>query len=129
VKHLPWAMLDTVKVKYNERLGNKPNVWSDPERHAVGFYFYTAIEGLYQIQISSAKAEVLFTGTQTCFKGINYFEYDLAFDTNIINVHAQTLKKRDDGKYYLPPGKYDLEFTGPDAIKHRATFEILKKGD
>lgn len=129
VKNLPWAMLDTVKVKYNERLGNKPNVWSEPARHVVGFYFYTATAGIYHVKISSAKAEVLFTGTQTCSKGINYFEYDLALNTNISNVNAQALKKRDDGKYYLPPGKYDLEFTGPDAIKHRAAFEILKRGE
>ena len=126
VKDKNWVTFDIDKIIYNKHLGNKSFSYSTPNTKKINIAFYTQEAALYDIHILSTQGELLYTTTHQAVNGINILNYDLSINQTIKQVNQQPLQTRDDGKYYLPIGKYQIEFISPKGEKHIQTFEITE---
>ena len=132
VKNDKWFVFDIDKIKYNGNLGNKSFSYSEPQAQKVFMHFYTSIPGEYEIRILSMNEQVLYTASKKVNQGMNYFEYDLSVNTGFNKLEQFSIKKRDDGKYYLPVGKYKVEWNAKTIIQGTGnaiiskTFEIIE---
>jgi hypothetical protein len=126
VKDKNWVTFDIDKIIYNKHLGNKSFSYSTPNTQKINIAFYTQEAALYDIHILSTQGELLYSTTHQAVNGINILNYDLSINQTIKQVNQQPLQTRDDGKYYLPIGKYQIEFISPKGEKHIQTFEITE---
>ncbi len=112
---------DLGKVKYNSRWGNAWNKWRKPQITKIKIPFYTNSTGNMAISIKTEKGLLLKNLQHASSKGLNYVEYDLSFmgsnakdyEKYLNSIQKEgdeiVLKKSDDDKWYLKPGKYEVE--------------------
>lgn len=133
IKNKEAMVFEIEKITYNENLGNKSFSYTEPRSRKIEIAFFAKVAGIYDIEILSSKRQVLFTASQKVVEGINFFEYDLSINQGLDMIDGKLLQKRDDGKFYLPIGKYSIELH-PDNKKQegfskdlKGTFEIVEQ--
>jgi photosystem II stability/assembly factor-like uncharacterized protein len=127
VRNEKWHVFDIDKIKYNNNLGNKSYSYSKPQTEKVTMFFYTSEPGVYRFSVLKKDEQVLFTSSKQVQQGMNYIEYDLSINSGVENVDQKLIQKRDDGKYYLPVGNYQVEWSTTDLASEKGHSAIIYK--
>ncbi|WP_199271551.1 glycosyl hydrolase [Cellulophaga sp. L1A9] len=114
-------------IKYSTRWGSSWSTWGEPQTPGLDLSFFTNTpETLEASILASNGVEVSNTSIQTD-KGFNLLSYDLAFSKSGKSAYLKKvkteLKEANNGKTYLPKGKYTVKLTGK-GIKEVIAFEI-----
>ena len=105
-----------ITIDHSTRWGNRRSEWSEFNTPEQDFIFYLARASTINWTVSSDTL-VLYTGTGDFGKGINYIEYDLTVGSAFENYYLDYIQRTgqmevpdaaDNGKYYLPVGRYNL---------------------
>ncbi len=104
-------IFDLKDVKISSHWGNNKNNWLEPVEPEFEISFYSLKPGTKIIQIKTNKGSVLRKLTVKAEKGFNFETYDLTFSEKGLKGYKKEFKdvrveKKDNGKYYLPKGKY-----------------------
>jgi photosystem II stability/assembly factor-like uncharacterized protein len=100
--------------------------------------FFVKSDGLTTIKVKTEKGILLKTIIDTSEAGLNYLNYDISIDSSdvtgyekdLINTKGKkssTIQKADDGKFYLLPGKYKIEFSDKSGNKANTSFILNDK--
>ncbi len=112
-KNTDVAILDLKTVSFSSRWGNKRFEFSKVNEPKFKIPFYSKNNQIVTLKIKSENDLVLFTKDIQTEKGINFYDYDLSISEKMqkkLLKKDKTLKikKRKNGKYYLPKGKYKV---------------------
>ncbi len=128
------------KMTFNKNWGKKRGAWSEPRVPGLQIVVYLKETGEFELQVQTATGKTLKHWQYNGVAGLNYIEYDLTFETrnksilemelSELNKKETTVKTAEDGKIYLPAGKYkinvilnfqtattDLEIVAPEKLK------------
>lgn len=110
---------EKISIFYRERWGSRSASWTEYAQPSVSFPVYTGSAGQARLQVY---ADSLMVSDQDIKleKGLSYYTYNLEMNESstepLKNLMIQRkpdanpqIKKADNGKYYLPPGKYKLK--------------------
>ncbi|GAB4335391.1 MAG: hypothetical protein OHK0038_13040 [Flammeovirgaceae bacterium] len=103
--------------------GNKSwSKWLGIKEPFLQIPLYTQLNGEVNFSVKTDKGTVLQTWKDTLEAGLNYAQYDLSFQENVLDIYKSELKehkanegkeivlqKSDNSKYYVWSGKYTLE--------------------
>ena len=107
------------KVTFNSFWGKKRSEWNDPVETSRDIIFFTKSAGEYQLKIMDENGKTMKSMNVNTSKGLNYQSYDFTAD------QKKDLTKAENGKYYLPAGKYVLKITGNGASTEKE-FEVAE---
>jgi hypothetical protein len=92
-----------------------------------------------KIEIKTEKGFTARTINADAKKGLNYFDYDIALDSSLVSDYQKSwndnrgkdedelkLEKKDSGRYYLAPGKYEVVITDARGTTVKKEFSIVK---
>jgi hypothetical protein len=95
--------------------------------------------GKLKIEIKTEKGLTIRTISEDAKKGLNYYSFDLALDSNLLSDYQKAyndskgkdddelkLIRKDSGKYYLAAGKYTAVFTDAGGATVKKEFVITK---
>jgi hypothetical protein len=127
------------KVRYSSRWGGKGSLFSPTREPEMQLPFYVAKGGNMVIAIKTDKGDILKQMTYNADKGLNFATYDGSIDNGSAKAYEDYLNKgdkkkespvelkpADNGKYYLQPGKYEIEFS-KDGSSESTTLEIFSR--
>ncbi len=101
-------------IDFSPRWGSKFSAWGEVNEPKVTLHFYSPQSGKATITISSEEGKELQQFTEEAIKGLNVLEYDLSISekgSRILEKKDEKIKKVENGKYYLPKGKYKVSAT------------------
>lgn len=114
-------------IKHSNRWGNSRSTWGKPQTPGLDLSFYTSKSGTYEAIIVAENGIAASSTSINADKGFNVLSYDLAFSKsgkiNYLKQVKTELKEANDGKTYLPKGKYEMQING-NGIKEKIPFEI-----
>ena len=100
-----------LKMRHSSYWGRQRNSWSEARTPNTTITVYAKDGGDYQWEIHNANKKVLHQGKGTFSAGLNYISYDLSIYPQGLKAwknKKQAPKTADNGKVYLPKGKYTL---------------------
>lgn len=124
------------KITFNKNWGNKTYTWGEYLIPKLEIPYYSNESKSIDLKIKSESGVTLFEKKILADRGLNYFNYDLQTDSislsNLFtkekalrNKSINLIEKKENGKYYLIPGKYLLElFDGRERTSR--IFEIIE---
>lgn len=123
-KDIEIAVLESER--HSNRWGNVSSSWSKPREPEMKISYYSNQGGDMLLQVTSEENIVLNEWNITVDRGFNFETFDLSFSDkgyhNFIKKNKKTkIKKRDNGKFYLPKGKYKVSIEGSSQ-----QFEVTK---
>ncbi len=101
----------TAKMRHSSYWGRQRNSWSEARTPNTTITVYAKDGGDYQWEIHNANKKVLHQGKGNFSAGLNYISYDLSISPQGLKAwknKKQAPKTADNGKVYLPKGKYTL---------------------
>ena len=101
----------TAKMRHSPYWGRQRNSWSEARTPNTTITVYAKDGGDYQWEIHNANKKVLHQGKGNFSAGLNYISYDLSIYPQGLKAwknKKQAPKTADNGKVYLPKGKYTL---------------------
>jgi photosystem II stability/assembly factor-like uncharacterized protein len=118
----PVALLTPRPIKHRSDWGNNWSKWLESKLPHVDVVVYAnSVQSFSSLNISLADTLVIYTFSSASLKpGLNYFSYDLTISEAMVKPlqdainkgkdaqDAIRLKRADNGKYYLPKGKYTV---------------------
>lgn len=109
-------VFDIEKVRHSPRWGSSWSSWASPNEPSRPLNFYAGNSGTAAIQVKTAKGAVVYSSTTQADKGFNAYTYELNLTENGRNAYLREnkdarIEKRQNGKYYLPAGSYQVEVT------------------
>jgi photosystem II stability/assembly factor-like uncharacterized protein len=115
---------DDASANFSKHWGTKPDFWSEAKDPEVRFSYYVKEPSDLYVRIKSWGGTVLYAETLKAKKGINHYDYSLQIESNYKDAFTKELwdqmdsakpeylpEVAENGKYYLIPGTYDVEFT------------------
>ena len=124
------------KIKFNPSWGDKYSPWDKPEEPKVEIAFYSNKYARAEI-IVEAGGVVLAKYVDEVEKGLNYFDYNLVCENKAKEDYEEylnelkrdddgiiKLKKADNGKIYLKPGKYQVTIS-IEGAKISSCIEVI----
>lgn len=115
------------KIKHSSRWGSSWSTWGKPQTPGLDITFYTTKTGVYNATIVAENGIPVSATTINADNGFNVLSYDLAFSKSGKSAYLKKvkteLKEANDGKTYLPKGKYEINIEG-NGIKEKVPFEI-----
>ena len=118
-------------ITYSSRWGMIPNNWTKATKPELEIPFYLKATGKTIIRIKTDNNLTLKEFIDESERGLNYVKYDLSIDSIVSSNYQQYLneiKKKDDKeikikitdnkKYYLQPGKYNIEIETANGTKN-----------
>ncbi|MDX1470049.1 MAG: glycosyl hydrolase [Flavobacteriaceae bacterium] len=111
-------------VRHSSRWGSSWGQWSDAFEPSISIGYYLGKSSKNSIQIKGESGLVLFSKEVEGDNGFNYESYDLSISEKkakeLMKENKKLkLKAAQNGKYYLPQGKYHIEMNG-----EKTQFEI-----
>lgn len=114
-------------IQHSGRWGNSFSSWSEPSTPGLDIVFYSGKPGKYTAKVFSSDGTEVSSTALEADKGLNIMSYDVAFSkagkSAYLKKNKKELKEADNGKTYLPPGKYSIEISGQGASE-KVEFEI-----
>ena len=95
----------------SSRWGSKFSQWGEIYEPQVNLQVFTPEEGKVSISIQTEGGKELNSITVDASKGINIVKYDASISEkgkDLLSKDDKKLKKAENGKYYLPEGKYKI---------------------
>ena len=108
------TVFDVSPVRHSSRWGSSRNQWSDAFEPEMTIEFYSNVSGNKNIKILSENEEEIFSFSANVDKGFNYVNYNLELSEKgkkaLVKANSKLeIQKANNGKYYLPKGKYTVE--------------------
>lgn len=118
------VLFDVESMRFSGRWGNSRGTWYDAYEPSKTIAFYTNTKGEKTIKILSESNIELNSINVNADKGFNYADYDLTLTESAKaelskDDSSLEIKKADNGKYYLPKGKYTVQIDS-----EKTTLEI-----
>ncbi len=114
-------------IKHSNKWGNGTRTWTKPETPGIDLTFYTTNTGSYKAKISTNNGQEVSATEVNADRGFNILSYDVAFSKGgklaYLKKYKKELKEAQDGKTYLPKGKYTIEISG-NGDSGKQGFEI-----
>ncbi|WP_052188206.1 sialidase family protein [Cellulophaga sp. Hel_I_12] len=115
------------KIKHSSRWGSARGSWGRAQTPGVDLTFYVSKSGMYDATIIAENGISVSTTSINADKGLNVLSYDLAFSksgkSNYLKQVKTELVEANDGKTYLPKGKYEIQIQG-NGTNEKIPFEI-----
>ncbi len=122
------------KVKKRAGWGRQSAAWRKPYEPKTSFPIFMGVPDKLNFSIKTSEGLVVFEDNISLENGIQYVEYDFTINPDAVerlekelNKDAEkeiTLKKADNGKFYIPKGSYQLVFwTGKEEITKNWVIE------
>lgn len=99
-------VFDIPEITFNEGWGSKFASYAEAYQPEVSIAYYSKQNGVIKISVQDTSGKSISTYSDTTETGLNYFSYHLTMQKADSNM-----KTSDDGKYYLPIGKYIVSIT------------------
>lgn len=120
---------------YNKNWGNSWSKWRrDPPEKTIEIPFYLKNSSKTTIEVKTEDEIIIATLNDESERGLNYVHYNLTIDTSSIEAYKKwnkeknksdiEIKKADNEKYYLVPGKYIVEITTAGNISKKIPLII-----
>jgi hypothetical protein len=108
------VLFEIESMRYSSRWGHSFGAWNDPYEPSTTITFYANASGEKTIKIFSENNVELNSIRINSDKGFNYANYDLTITESgktewIKDNSSLEIKQADNGKYYLPKGKYTIQ--------------------
>ncbi|GAK88273.1 glycosyl hydrolase [Nonlabens ulvanivorans] len=100
------------KTKASSRYGSKGFMWSEGPEPSIELAFYSPAAGKVKIEVMNENGKTVQELATTADKGLNFYEYDGSISKAGLKRFKDTPKTADNGKTYLPVGKYTVKVTG-----------------
>ncbi|WP_397302488.1 WD40/YVTN/BNR-like repeat-containing protein [Nonlabens ulvanivorans] len=100
------------KTRASSRYGSKGFMWSEGPEPSIELAFYSPAAGKVKIEILNENGKTVQELTTIADKGLNFYEYDGSISKSGIKRFKDTPKTADNGKTYLPVGKYTVKLSG-----------------
>ncbi|MEO9502369.1 WD40/YVTN/BNR-like repeat-containing protein [Nonlabens ulvanivorans] len=100
------------KTRASSRYGSKGFMWSEGPEPSIELAFYSPAAGKVKIEILNENGKTVQELTTIADKGLNFYEYDGSISKSGIKRFKDTPKTADNGKTYLPIGKYTVKLSG-----------------
>lgn len=117
----------TDSIKHSDGWGNPLGTWNKPNTPGLDITFYTSKPDTFTAKITTLDGIEVSATEIGADKGLNILSYDLAFSKfgkmAYLKKNKKELKEADNGKTYLPKGKYMVELEGNKADE-KVAFEI-----
>ncbi len=112
-------------LKHSERWGSSR--YGRPNTPGIDINFYAATKGNFTAKILTMNNTEVSAVSVDGEKGFNVLSYDVAFSkkgkSNYLKKNKVKLNVANDGKTYLPKGKYQIQISGNGAVE-KTEFEI-----
>ncbi len=115
--------------------GKKWNKWDNAYDPSFAINYYSLLNEITTIQIQTEKGEVLYSYKDTSIAGLNYSKYNCTVDSSQYKLVTKNEKekdtkkaittKADNGKYYLPAGRYKIVLK-QKAVTVARKLEVVK---
>ncbi|MGE5437564.1 MAG: VPS10 domain-containing protein, partial [Syntrophothermus sp.] len=129
-------------IDYDEYWGKKTYTWGDFEKGNNQIVYFSKVNNKAVVKIKTEDGLILKEITDSSEAGLNYINYDLSIDDKAEVKYASyikdkssrkkedknhfVVKKSDDGKIYLLPGKYLVE-VNINGQKEEKEFEVKQR--
>lgn len=114
-------------IKHSNRWGNSRSSWEKAQTPGLDLTFYSSKSGMYEATIVAENGVSVSATSINADQGLNVLYYDLAFSksgkSNYLKQVKIELAAANDGKTYLPKGKYEIKISG-NSITEKIPFEI-----
>lgn len=133
-------VFDLPETKYRSNWGKKDGAWGDTLVPEFKVPFYLKKAGKIKVEIKTEKGLVLMNKSLELKAGLNYFNYDMSFDSTLVKEYASWLnekkgkedeeikpERKDSGKYYLSAGTYTVVITDANGKTDKKEFVISKQ--
>ena len=114
-------------IKHSKNWGTSRSSWRMPNTPGLNAVFYIKNSGAYNAKIKTANGIEVSETQIEATRGLNILSYDVAFSkkgkSNFLKKNKTKLTKANNGKTYLPKGKYTIEISG-NGSKEQVEFEI-----
>lgn len=107
-----FAFAKVAKTRASSRYGSKGFMWSEAPEPSIELAFYSPTAGKVKIEILNEKGKTIKELAMTADKGLNFYEYDGSISKAGLKRFKDQPKTADNGKTYLPVGKYAVKITG-----------------
>ncbi len=124
------------KIPFNKNWGNKTYTWGDFNIPEIKIPLYSNENKSITFIIKTESEIILYQEKISIDKGLNYLKYNLRTDSTALRKFVKEIKfndddemtvKKQDGNYYLIPGKYFIEILdGREKIISKFEIEQLK---
>jgi len=111
-------VFDVDKKRFSTRWGTRRAVYSEYNTPSLTIPVYSISGGKVKMKIKSESNKDLGERTYDLVRGLNYIDYDLSIDKSkkstlesLFKTSDHSVKISDQGKLYLYPGTYRLEFS------------------
>ncbi|MDP5228915.1 MAG: glycosyl hydrolase [Cellulophaga sp.] len=115
------------KIKHSSRWGSSRSSWGKAQTPGLDFTFYSSKSGMYEATIVAENGISVSATSINADEGLNVLSYDLAFSksgkSNYLKQVKTELLEANDGKTYLPKGKYEIQISG-NGVNEKIPFEI-----
>ncbi|WP_418602278.1 WD40/YVTN/BNR-like repeat-containing protein [Hwangdonia sp.] len=117
----PIVLFDVDDIKHSIRWGSAYSAWSNVFEPSIGIKFYANSTGDQTIKIFSENQSELHQINIKADKGFNVTEYDLTISEKAKKMLMKEntsikINKAENGKYYLPKGKYGVQLGSEKTI-------------
>ncbi len=114
-------------IAYSSNWGNSPGTWSKPSTPGLDVVFYCSDPATFSATIKTLEDIAISSTDIQADKGLNILSYDVAFSKSgkmaYLKKNKKELKEAQNGKTYLPKGKYLVELEGKGQ-KAKMEFEV-----
>ncbi len=98
-------------VTWSDRWGTRTTIWRDYFEPEVAIVFFSDVPGSATFEVSDADGRVLARRSFDAERGLNYFDYDLAIDVDLLPTGRRARgfvrpEEADNGQTYLAAGTY-----------------------
>lgn len=121
------AILPITDKYHSRQLGKKWSSFAEPVSYNLPVQFFTNKGGQGVFRVLNARKRVLYSKDIVAGLGWNTIDYDMSAMNSFEKNLPYDLSKADDGKYYLPIGKYFIEIENVNGEKERTVLNIVKR--
>ena len=123
----PLTMLPITEKSHSRQLGKKWSSFAKPYAYNLPIQFFTEDHGESVLRILSSRKRILYRKEFSAGRGWNTVDYDMSVLEEYEPNLSKEVKKSDDGKFYLPVGKYFVEIENAKGETVRTPLRIVKR--
>jgi photosystem II stability/assembly factor-like uncharacterized protein len=132
-------VLNPKNTRYNPNWGRLRQPWSEAQEPAVSIPCWSSKSTIASVDIYAAELKLNTLPALELSRGLQYISYDLSIDTSVMIAYTDWLKaenpkeaaeieikKADNGKLYLRPGKYTIKISNSEGQISTAVLHVEK---
>ena len=121
------VVLPITDKNHSRQLGKKWASFADPYSYNMPITFFTNTSGSSILRILNDRKRMIYKRSFHAGKGWNTIEYDMSFMSAYKKNITEEVEEADDGRLYLPPGKYFVEIENTNGKKSSTELKVVDK--